>query len=88
MTALAAVAAVFGVVMGVAPGLQLRRMLRLRSSRDISLGFFAVAALGQLTWVIYGTALHNLAVIASNGSGMLINAAVFVTAATLRTRAS
>lgn len=72
--------------MGTAPALQLRRMLRLKSSRDISLGFFAVAALGQLTWVAYGAALHNLAVMASNGSGMLINAAVFATAVTLRTR--
>lgn len=70
--------------MGASPVLQLYRMLRLRSSRDVSMGFFAVVVLGQFTWVAYGLALHNLAVVLSNGCGMLVNAAVFLAAAILR----
>jgi uncharacterized protein with PQ loop repeat len=85
MNVLAMTAAVFGVIMGAAPALQLYRMVRLRSSHDVSMAFFAVAATGQLTWVAYGIALHNTAVVLSNGCGMLVNTAVFVTAMVLRT---
>lgn len=84
MTTLAALATAFGVAMGASPLLQLVRMWRVKSSRDISLGFFSVVVAGQLTWVVYGTALHNLAVIASNGCGMLVNGGVLLTAAALR----
>ena len=42
VTGLAVVAAAWGVLMGVSPVLQIRRMLRLRSSRDVSIGYFAV----------------------------------------------
>jgi MtN3 and saliva related transmembrane protein len=83
---LATAAAVFGIIMGAAPLLQLLRMLRLRSSRDISMSFFALAAVGQLIWVIYGIALHNAAVVVSNGCGMLANTGVLITAMALRKR--
>ena len=81
---LAIAAAVFGVAMGASPLLQLRRIIRLRSSRDISTGFFAVVVAGQLTWVAYGIALRNAAVIASNGCGMLVNLAVLIAAIWIR----
>jgi uncharacterized protein with PQ loop repeat len=83
---LATAAAVFGIIMGAAPLLQLLRMLRLRSSRDISMSFFALAAAGQFIWVIYGVALYNVAVVVSNGCGMLANTGVLITAAALRKR--
>jgi len=41
-TVLALAASSFGVVMGVGPSLQIRRMLRERSSRDVSLGNLAL----------------------------------------------
>lgn len=84
LTILAGTAAVFGVLMGASPLLQLRRMRRRKSSRDISIGFFSVVVMGQFTWVMYGIALRNAAVIASNGAGMLVNALVIVTAVTIR----
>jgi hypothetical protein len=40
--------------------------------------------MGQFTWVVYGIALRNAAVIASNGAGMLVNALVIATAVTIR----
>jgi uncharacterized protein with PQ loop repeat len=84
VTALAVIAATFGVLMGVAPLLQLRRILKLKSSRDISVGFFCVPVAGQFTWVVYGIALGNAAIIASNGAGCLANAAVLTAAVWMR----
>jgi uncharacterized protein with PQ loop repeat len=83
---LAVTAAVFGVVMGASPLLQLRRIIRLNSSRDVSTAFFSVVVIGQLTWVAYGLALRNPAVIASNGCGMLVNLAVLIAAIWIRKR--
>jgi uncharacterized protein with PQ loop repeat len=80
LTILATMAAVFGVLMGVAPLLQARRILRLKTSRDISIGFFCVPVVGQSIWVAYGIALANAAVIASNGAGVLANVAVIIVA--------
>jgi hypothetical protein len=48
------------------------------------MGFFAVVVAGQFTWVAYGVALHNPAVVLANGCGMLVNAAVLLAAAVLR----
>jgi len=53
---LAAAAASWGVLMGVAPILQIRRMLRERSSRDVSLGYFMILLIGFLLWISYGVA--------------------------------
>ena len=39
---LAASASAWGVLMGLSPVLQIRRMLRQRSSREVSLGYFAI----------------------------------------------
>jgi uncharacterized protein with PQ loop repeat len=80
LTILATMAAAFGVMMGAAPLLQARRILRLKSSNDISIGFFCVPVLGQFIWVVYGIALGNAAIIASNGCGCLCNALVIVVA--------
>lgn len=42
--------------MGIVPILQIRRMLRERSARDVSLGYFAVLLIGFLLWITYGLA--------------------------------
>src|SRR5580704_19185721 len=42
VTGLAVAAAAWGVLMGVSPVLQIRRMVRQRSSRDVSIGYFAI----------------------------------------------
>jgi uncharacterized protein with PQ loop repeat len=43
----------WGVLMGIAPVLQIRRMLREQSSRDVSLGYFMVLLTGFLLWIAY-----------------------------------
>lgn len=65
-TALAVAAATWGIVMALAPVLQIRRILRLRSSRDISLGYLGVLTVGFVLWIAYGLALENAALVVPN----------------------
>jgi len=79
-TGFAVAAATWGVVMGVSPLLQIRRMLRQRSSRDVSIGYFAVLQVGFLLWISYGIAAHNLALIVPNSVALLIGVSTVVVA--------
>ena len=74
VTGLAVAAAAWGVLMGVSPVLQIRRMLRQRSSRDVSISYFAVLLVGFVLWLSYGIAARNLALIVPNGIALLIGA--------------
>ena len=68
---LALLAAGFGVVMGASPLLQARRAHRRRSADDVSLTFIAILWCGGLTWLAYGVALGNTALIVANTVGVL-----------------
>ncbi len=46
----------WAVLMGIAPMLQIRSMLRAQSSREVSLGYFTILLIGFLLWVAYGVA--------------------------------
>jgi uncharacterized protein with PQ loop repeat len=83
VTGLAVVAAAWGVLMGVSPVLQIRRMLRQRSSRDVSIGYFAVLLVGFVLWLSYGIAASNLALIVPNGVALLIGAGTIAVAVQL-----
>ena len=63
VTGLAVAAAAWGVLKGISPVLQIRRMLRQRSSRDVSISYFAVLLVGFVLWISYGIAARNLALI-------------------------
>jgi uncharacterized protein with PQ loop repeat len=80
VTGLAVAAATWGVLMGVSPVLQIRRMLRQRSSRDVSIGYFAVLLIGFLLWLGYGVAARNLALIVPNAIALLIGASTIAVA--------
>jgi uncharacterized protein with PQ loop repeat len=79
-TGLAVAAAAWGVLMGVSPVLQIRQMLRQRSSRDVSVGYFVILAIGFLLWIGYGIAAHNLALIVPNTVALLIGAGTIAVA--------
>ena len=81
---LAFAASAWGVLMGVAPVLQIRRMLRERSSRDLSLGYFAILLFGFVLWVAYGVASRNLALVVPNTVSLLVGVALFCVALRLR----
>jgi hypothetical protein len=42
VSVLAVIASSWGVLMGISPVLQIRRMLRERSSREVSLGYYLI----------------------------------------------
>ena len=87
VTGLAVAAAAWGVLMGVSPVLQIRRMLRQRSSRDVSIGYFSVLLVGFLLWICYGVAAGNLALIVPNAVAFLIGAGTVAVALRLGRRA-
>ena len=83
-TVLALLASSFGVVMGLAPSLQIRRMLTERSSRDVSIGYFAIIALGSVLWASYGVSIGNLVIVIPNVVGCLASTTTMVVAHRLR----
>ena len=83
---LAVAAASWAVLMGIAPILQIRRMLRERSSREVSLGYFAILLIGFLLWIAYGVAARNPALIIPNSVALLVGTALMIVAVRLRHR--
>ena len=88
VTGLAVAAAAWGVLMGVSPVLQIRRMLRQRSSRDVSVGYFSNLLVGFLLWIGYGIASRNLALIVPNTVALLIGVSTIAIALRLRRQVS
>lgn len=83
-TVLAAVASSWAVLMGIAPLLQLRRMLRARSSREVSVGYFTVLLIGFVLWVAYGAAARNIALVIPNTVALVVGTTVIIVALRLR----
>ena len=84
VTGLAVAAAAWGVLMGISPILQIRRMLRQRSSRDVSVGYFTILLVGFGLWISYGIAARNLALIVPNTVALLIGVSTVAIALRLR----
>src|ERR1700722_5888316 len=84
VTGRAVAAAPWGVLMGVSPVLQIRRMLRQRSSRDVSVGYFAILLVGFGLWISYGIAARNLVLVVPNTAALLIRASTVVISLRLR----
>lgn len=87
-TVLAVAAASWGVVMALAPLLQLRRMLRRRSSDDVSIEYLVLLLPGFCLWVSYGIASHDTALVIPNSVAAVIAVLTIVVAIRLRNVAS
>jgi MtN3 and saliva related transmembrane protein len=85
-TVLAAAASSWAVLMGIAPVLQIRRMLREQSSREVSVGYFTILLIGFLLWIAYGAAAGILALVIPNTVALLVGATAVVVALRLRRR--
>jgi hypothetical protein len=59
-------------------------MLRERSSRDVSIGYFAIIAVGSLLWASYGISLGNLALVIPNAVGFIVTLVTILVALRLR----
>jgi uncharacterized protein with PQ loop repeat len=81
---LAVAASSWGVLMGISPVLQIRRMLRERSSRDVSLSYFMVLLAGFLLWISYGIAAGNMVLVIPNSVALLVGIALVCVALRLR----
>jgi len=69
---LAISATAWGVLMALAPLLQIRRMLHTRSSRDVSLLYLLVLLPGFVLWLAYGLSIENPALIISNIAALAV----------------
>jgi MtN3 and saliva related transmembrane protein len=81
---LAVAASSWGVLMGIAPVLQIRRMLHEQSSRDVSLGYFMILLTGFLLWIAYGVAARNPALVIPNTVALLVGVALVIVVLRLR----
>ena len=77
---LAITAATYGVLMAIAPLLQIRRMLETRSSADVSLGYLWVIEIGFGLWMAYGISLPNLAIVIPNSVALTVGLATILVA--------
>ena len=85
---LAVAASSWGVLMGIAPLLQIRRMLREHSSRDVSLGYFMILLAGFLLWISYGIAASNVVLVIPNSVALLVGILLVMVALRLRRRSA
>lgn len=83
-TFLAVAASSWAVLMGIAPVLQIRRMIRQRSSRDVSVAYFAILLVGFALWIAYGSAARMMALVIPNTVALLIGTVVVAVALLLR----
>lgn len=80
VTALGVAAASWGVIMGLSPVLQIRRIIRRRSSEDVSLSYFGVLLTGFILWIAYGIAIGDLVLIIPNSVAICVAIATIVVA--------
>jgi MtN3 and saliva related transmembrane protein len=78
----------WGLVMAVSPVLQIRRMMRLGSSRDVSVGYYGVLLPGFGLWIAYGAVRSDWALIVPNMVATLVASTTIAVALVLRRRAS
>jgi MtN3 and saliva related transmembrane protein len=81
---LAVVATLAGFAMALSPTLQIRRMRRTRSSRDVSLLYLSMLDLGFVAWISYGWSIGNWALILSNTASLTIMSATILVALRFR----
>lgn len=65
-TALGVTAATWAVVMALAPVLQIREIVRHRSSHGLSVTYLLVLIVGFVLWVAYGAATSNVPLVIPN----------------------
>ena len=71
-TVLGVTAAAWGILMAISPGLQIRKMLLHRSSREVSIAYFWVLLVGFTLWVAYGVSIKNWFLVAPNTVALVV----------------
>jgi uncharacterized protein with PQ loop repeat len=78
------VATSYGVFMAVSPVLQIRRILRLRSSEDVSVGYLAVITVGFAIWTTYGAVIGVPALVIANSVAFVVGVVTILVARRFR----
>jgi MtN3 and saliva related transmembrane protein len=86
-TVLGAAAAAWGILMAISPGLQIRKMLHHRSSREVSIAYFWVLLVGFTLWVAYGLTIDNWFLVVPNAVAFTVCATTISVALSYRLRA-
>ena len=81
---LAVFAASWGIVMGISPLLQTRRIVRRRSSADVSLSYLSVLLVGFALWMAYGLTIHNPALVIATSVAFVVGLATIAVAIRFR----
>jgi MtN3 and saliva related transmembrane protein len=87
-TLLAITASSWGIAMALAPTLQIRHMIAIRSSAGISIPYLGVLVLGFVLWFAYGVALGNWALIIPNTVAFAVGTTTIAVARHYRRTAS
>ncbi|MEO5901770.1 MAG: SemiSWEET family transporter [Ilumatobacteraceae bacterium] len=82
----AVAAGCWGLLMALAPLLQIRAILRARSSAGVSVGYLSVLLVGFVLWFGYGLTIGNVALIASNIASLIVSATTVAVALHFRPR--
>jgi len=77
----------WGIIMSVAPILQMVRLSRTRSSDDVSLGYFGILMPGFALWVAYGVLGGDAFVAVPNILSLLVTGALVTMVIVMRVRA-
>lgn len=77
---LAVVTTVWGVVMALAPMLQVRVILRRRTSAGFATGWLVVLSIGFALWLAYGVATASLPLVVSNSAALVVALATLAVA--------
>ena len=85
-TVLGATAASWAILMAISPSLQIRKILRHRSSREVSITYFWVLLIGFALWIAYGIVLDNWFLIVPNAVALTVSAATIAVALRYRPR--
>ena len=86
-TVLGAAAASWAILMAISPGLQIRKIIRHRSSREVSIGYFWILVVGFVLWIAYGVVIDNWFLIVPNAVALVVSAATIVVALRYRSEA-
>lgn len=79
-------AASYGIVMALSPVLQINRMIKRRSSEDVSIGYFSVLTVGFLLWIAYGVSKGDEVLIIPNSFATAVSVITIAVALRFRTK--
>ena len=72
-------ATIFGTVMALGYIPQIIKMIKRKSSADVSVMTYLILGTGVFVWLLYGVSLNNTALIISNFTGFVIVVILIIT---------